>query len=69
VALKPKLPSKIPCQNALQKWPRNPSYPPKLLAKTPYKSGPETQAALQNSLPKCPTKVALKLKLPFKMLC
>jgi len=50
----------MPYQNALQKWPRNLSYPPKLTAKTPYKSGPETQAALQNALPK------LTAKTPYK---
>jgi len=31
-----KLPTKMPCQNALQKCPL-----PKLFAKMPYKSGPE----------------------------
>ena len=40
----------MPCQNALQKWPRNPSCPP-------------------NALPKRPTKVAPKPKLPSKMPC
>ena len=54
----------MPYQNALQKWPRNLSYPPKLTAKTPYKSGPETQAALQNALLK------LLAKTPYKsVLC
>jgi hypothetical protein len=43
-----KCPAKTPCQNALQKWPRNPSCPP-------------------NALPKHPTKVAPKPKLPSKM--
>ena len=40
----------MPCQNALQKWPRNLSCP-------------------LNALPKCPTKVAPKPKLPSKMPC
>jgi len=39
---------KLPCQNALQKWPRSLSCPLKRLAKTPC----------QNSLLKCPTKVS-----------
>ena len=50
----------MPCQNDLQKWPRNPSCPPKCPAKMPYKSGPETQAALQNALPKLTTKTPYK---------
>jgi len=43
----PKLFAKTPYKSVLyKKWPRSPSCPLKRPAKTPYKSGPETQAAL-----------------------
>ena len=63
----------MPCQNALQKWPRNPSCPPNALPKRPTKVAPKpklpSKMPCQNSLPKRLTKVAPKLKLPSKMPC